>query len=674
MNATELDELKREVRKLIGQGDIPAALAMLKKALPESVAKFSLAFQLFTRYNRASNEKTQGVLSYEQAELVFNRITADFLELLSGLEPRDFQAEGNASRSGQILYKVPKEMKVGREERCIVRLAFEESVIIERIELAGAVIKPIRLSKVMEVEMLDPNGEPAFAIRPLNSAEQFVEKGDFSEWIFVVTPLRIGELPLLLKVTVVESVEGRERKKEIVLEETIQVLAEGEPAEAPPPPQDFQASGYFFTASAATAPVGPPPPEKKLRAAYFYVSRVAAALAFLLVLGAGAWALGGGDYLAWYQARQEDSAASYEQYLAQRPQGRYRDQALARLDRLHWEDILTEPDDSLRLLVYLEEFPQGAYRADVQLRLEELRQEQQAGDTTLLEGDPPLLDSLPPADSRPAQTPSTTRPRTSRPSASRPTPSAPQPPRPPAETPQPQPQPGPTDPVPADSPDQAPTPPQDEAPARRSGFEMVAIKGGAFTMGSAKGDRDECPHQVSVQDFKIGRYAVTQADWREVMGRNPAYFSGCDECPVEQVSWNDAKEFIRRANEMKGTRYRLPTEAEWEYAARAGTDDRFAGGNGIHRFGWHHGNAQRVQRVGTKQANAWGLYDMTGNVWEWCQDLYEPYPDCRGSASNRRVLRGGSWRNREADCRTTARKAERPGFKDYTTGLRLAHP
>ncbi len=674
MTTTELDELKREVRKLIGEGDIPGALALLKGALPESVAKYDLAFQLFTRYNMASRERIKGVLSYDQAEVVFNRITADFLELLAGLEPRDFQAEGNASRSGQILYKVPKEMSVGIEERCIVRLAFEESIIIQNIELEGAVLKPIRLAEVMEVEMLDPNGDPAFNIRALNSAEQFVEKGDYSEWIFMVEPLRAGELPLMLKVTVLELLDGHERKKEIVLEEVIQVLAEPAPEQAAPPPEEpFRPSGYYFTPSGGTAIIAPiqAEPSRQRGAAYFYISRVAAALALLLVVGAGLWAFGLQDYYAWYQAQKEDTEESYEEYLAQRPQGRYRDQALTRLDRFFWEDILAEPDDSLLLLAYLEEFPQGAYRADAQRLLEEIRREQQGQDTTRIEELPLLIDSLPPIDTVFDLHPTTPKPRPrpkKRAPTQQPTPS----PVPPAET-------KPTKPAeaekaPVENPPAEKEPEPEEPAGRRSGFDMVPIKGGTFTMGSDKGDRDECPHQVTVQDFKIGRYEITQADWREVMGKSPAYFTACGECPVEQVSWNDVQEFIRRANEMKGTRFRLPTEAEWEYAARAGTDDRFAGGNGIARLGWYHGNAQRAQRVGTKQPNAWGLYDMTGNVWEWCRNLYEPYPGCRGSANNQRALRGGSWRNREADCRTTARKAEKPGFKDYTTGLRLVHP
>lgn len=667
MTDSALKTLKKQLSKLISQGDLYDALVLLREAMPEQVAKYGLVFQLLTRHNRANGEKLKGVLSFEQAERLFNQITSDLLDLINGLEARDFQAEGNASRAGEILYKVPKEMSVGVEERCVVRLAFEQGLTVQGIELEGAVVKPVRISEVMEVNMLDPNSEPAFNIRALNSAEQFVERGDYSEWIFMLSPLRTGKLPLLLKVTVVELVQGRERKKEIVLEELIQVHAQPAPkAEAAPPV--FQSSGYYLTAShqggaqAEKAPVAN---------SYFYFTRAVASFALLLVVGLGLWAFGFREYRAWRQAEQAATPSAYEQYLANYPSGKHQTEARENLDRLYWEDIQQHPDDSLPMLAYLNRFETGRYEMEVRQMLEALRSERaKPEDTTSMANDTLIVDTL-----LPSQPPSQSRRRPNKPSVQSPKP--PRTPPTPEERSTPAEEIPPTEELPATKEEEAPPDPAPDPPlerAVRSGFELVPIAGGTFSMGSSAGDADECPHEQRIAQFRIGRYEVTQADWQEVMGSAPAYFSGCAECPVEQVSWNDAQAFIQKANELKGTRYRLPTEAEWEYAARAGTEDRFAGGGGIARFGWYHGNAQRTQRVGSKQPNGWGLYDMTGNVWEWCQDNYGPYPGCKGNVTQRKVLRGGSWRNREADCRTTARKSARPQQNDYTMGLRLAHP
>jgi formylglycine-generating enzyme required for sulfatase activity len=199
------------------------------------------------------------------------------------------------------------------------------------------------------------------------------------------------------------------------------------------------------------------------------------------------------------------------------------------------------------------------------------------------------------------------------------------------------------------------------------GMELVYVPAGSFMMGSENGSSDEKPvHQVTIREgFYMGRYEVTQAQWQAVMGTNPSDFKDCDQCPVERVSWNDAQEFIRRLNARgDGYSYRLPSEAEWEYACRAGTTTEFAFGNSLSseqaNFDGNHpygGAAKGVYRqktitVGSFQPNGWGLYDMHGNVWEWCEDVvHENYNGApadgsvwmSGGDSSRRVLRGGSW-------------------------------
>jgi len=181
-------------------------------------------------------------------------------------------------------------------------------------------------------------------------------------------------------------------------------------------------------------------------------------------------------------------------------------------------------------------------------------------------------------------------------------------------------------------------------------MEFVRILPGEFQMGSEGGDDDERPlHLVRITSgFELGKYEVTQAQWEAVMGSNPSHFQGGDR-PVEQVSANDAQEFLRRLNARgDGRRYRLPTEAEWEYAARAGSREARYGN--VDDIGWYSGNSgSQTHPVGQKQPNAWGLYDMLGNVLEWCQDRYGPYSagavtDPQGPRSGQyRVMRGGSW-------------------------------
>jgi len=189
-------------------------------------------------------------------------------------------------------------------------------------------------------------------------------------------------------------------------------------------------------------------------------------------------------------------------------------------------------------------------------------------------------------------------------------------------------------------------------------LEMVEIPKGSFCMGSNDGEANEKPvHQVTINySFYVGKYEVTQGQWQAVMGSNPSSFKGdlvepFIKLPVEQVSWEDAQNFINKLNDGNdGFTYRLPTEAEWEYACRAGTTGDHAGN--LSAMAWYAENSKnRTHTVGQKQPNAWGLFDMHGNVWEWCQDWYhETYQGAPSDGSawlnvvqQVRVLRGGSW-------------------------------
>jgi formylglycine-generating enzyme required for sulfatase activity len=184
-------------------------------------------------------------------------------------------------------------------------------------------------------------------------------------------------------------------------------------------------------------------------------------------------------------------------------------------------------------------------------------------------------------------------------------------------------------------------------------------------MGCSPGDPDcdmfEKPsHKVQItKSFEMGRYEVTQAQWQGVMGSQPSYFKGSD-LPVEQVTWGAAQSFLAKLNAFSdGYRYRLPTEAEWEYAARAGTTGPYYGN--LDAIAWYYNIGGQTHPVGQKPPNAWGLYDMLGNVWEWCQDWYGSYPsgtviDPTGpSSGSSRILRGGSWNFPQSYLRVSCR-------------------
>ena len=224
---------------------------------------------------------------------------------------------------------------------------------------------------------------------------------------------------------------------------------------------------------------------------------------------------------------------------------------------------------------------------------------------------------------------------------------------------------------------------------------MVYVSGGTFTMGATSeqgsdADADEKPaHQVTLSSFSIGKYEVTQEEWVAVMGSNPSWYKGAKR-PVDNVSWNDCQEFIRKLNAITGKKFRLPTEAEWEFAARGSNESRgykYPGSNNIDNVAWYEVNSYDVgssslnygtHNVGQKQSNELGLYDMSGNVWEWCQDWYGSYNS--GSQTNPsgpstgsiRVVRGGGWLSNAWYCRVSNRSVNSPDRRSNYLGLRLA--
>ena len=219
-------------------------------------------------------------------------------------------------------------------------------------------------------------------------------------------------------------------------------------------------------------------------------------------------------------------------------------------------------------------------------------------------------------------------------------------------------------------------------------FKMVKVEGGTFQMGatSEQGSDayyNEYPvHSVTLSDYYIGQTEVTQELWEAVMGSNPSYFKGDNQRPVENVSWNDCQEFIEKLNRLTGKNFRLPTEAEWEYAARGGNKSKgckYSGSNDADAVAWYGGNSgSKTHPVAQKQVNESGLYDMSGNVWEWCQDWYgkdssHSQSNPKGAnTSSHRVLRGGSWNYFARNVRVSYRGGSAPDLRFNIGGLRLA--
>lgn len=219
-------------------------------------------------------------------------------------------------------------------------------------------------------------------------------------------------------------------------------------------------------------------------------------------------------------------------------------------------------------------------------------------------------------------------------------------------------------------------------------MDLVWVAPGSFQMGSNDGNPGEKPvHKVTLtKGYWIGKFEVTQKQWQSVMGNNPSHFKG-DDLPVECVSWNDCQEFFEKVNSMNpALRVSLPTEAQWAFAARGGTRSlgfEYAGSNNPKEVGWFEENSgglfssRKTHPVGKKKPNELGLYDMSGNVCEWCQDWYGDYPsgavaDPTGlSSGDYRVLRGGSWLDNARCCRSANRGGFNPGYRDDILGFRV---
>ncbi|WP_282783136.1 formylglycine-generating enzyme family protein, partial [Phaeodactylibacter xiamenensis] len=350
----------------------------------------------------------------------------------------------------------------------------------------------------------------------------------------------------------------------------------------------------------------------------------------------------GDEATAWEAAKAADTILAYFQYNQDYPDGKYRAEALAAIRRLeeeaHWQRA-QQADTLSAYFEFLDRFSTGAFAEQAKQRQQELLSGYAA-------------------------------------------PTSPPPPKEKTKNP----------PTPKPKPSKSGLPPE----LIKLSENMVHIPDGTFWMGwkdearDGEGYDDEKPcHEVSLSAYYFGKYLVTQAQWKAVMGNNPSYFEGCPNCPVEQVSWDDVQEFIKKLNAKTGEKYRLPTEAEWEYAARGGArsaEDKYliSGSNDLDEVGWYKDNSRgKTHPVGQKQPNQLGLFDMSGNVWEWVQDCWhenyngalrdgDAWLEGSNGDCSRRVLRGGSWYDESRYSRIAYRFGYYPSYRIYYYGFRLA--
>ncbi|MCG8332231.1 MAG: hypothetical protein MI974_31385 [Chitinophagales bacterium] len=265
LSEEKLQHLKDEWRTLVTES-MTKAITAIEEYMPEAAEKHNILLALKGRLNEANQKNIMGVLSNEQLQLLYNKLRYDLLLFVDELEIEDFEAnqEGgisfgtspNQPGRGALLHKIPRQMSIGREEECIIRLAYERAVIANDLEITEEVeVKEVRISKVMQAELIDPNSEAAFSIRSYSDEEQFLQEGEYTEWKFFVTPLREGAFKLLLKLSVVELIDGIERLRNISWEEMIQIVAAAEEKV----PAEFAASGISlaFDAGTSALPVEP---------------------------------------------------------------------------------------------------------------------------------------------------------------------------------------------------------------------------------------------------------------------------------------------------------------------------------------------------------------------------------------------------------------------------------
>ncbi len=764
-----LSALQQDLKLRLVDG-LDIALKLLGEELAPTSPKFDIFIQFKSRYTSYLKADMLGGLSPKELEGIYNQLTASFMQFVNSLTENDLKtiepaAAKPSKKRGELLYHIPDTMQQNRQTACRVRVAYLlEKLMTDWESHDEDVQKNIRISEIMAVEMKNVGGEENFEISSESETVQFLEDEDFTEWLFYVRPLREGEYPLLIKVSIIEVIGGEKVKKDVVIEEKVIVATKA--AEVAPVFQkaglemSFQTIGNQEVEASRgipeTAGIGSPQPvSSSSSAGNPKKSGMRVMVLFFAFLMAGAATMtamtadfirdfwlaratnteaGYTKYIEKYKNRaefkgtEEEEKAFYyramvseqpvfsHEYLNTFPEGigkaEYRKAVLERLKLLETKavDVLKKNPTAGVLKKQVEDFPDlnelptileivnehpematellpiletgiGDLIGRKKITVEQLKvilknfpdskliddaiknHPENIPDDVDLESfkeknDGKDENGTPQTDGKttvPTQNPVNPIPNDPKNTVVSENPNTSTPPKTPINQ-----------------------PPGKNGGLKKTGFNMATIPAGTFSMGDGS-DNDNCRHPVTIATFRIGKFEVTQADWREVMGADPSdlQFRRCPECPVEGVSWLDVEKFIKKANEKyPGMNYRLPTEAEWEYVARGGSgSSKYSGSENLDEVGWFYNNSSdKTHIVGTKKPNEFGIFDMSGNVWEWCADVFSKYPcDSKNRGDGiARVTRGGGWHDTKNENRVARRINNPPHARINTIGFRLA--
>lgn len=346
----DINSIRQHFRFLLTD-ELGDAVIQLKELLLEGSAKHQLVLLQEGNFKNLNKQKLRGTINFETYQIESNKIRSALLDLIEELEAGDLEAPEKPTNKGtytkgNILYDISSKMKVGTTHKCVIRIAFDEDTLLENIELSeDTKLQDIRISNVMLVDIVNPIAdEAAFSIYTISEKEQFIDQDSYTQWVYYVKPLRTGQHPLILKVAIVEMVNNKERKREIVMEEMITILSEQErlPTEA----TQFKSAGYSFLVGAAeerakrAAVPSPPTPSSGQSGSFFY-KVVSVSMIALVLTVAGAWAIVPAvkHYNFWQDTIESDSVEAYEAYLDRYPDGKHAIKATARIEILEKEEI-----------------------------------------------------------------------------------------------------------------------------------------------------------------------------------------------------------------------------------------------------------------------------------------------------------------------------------------------
>lgn len=591
-----IEDIRRELKETVALGDPDYIIKAIKAVLSPDSPYYKDLLLAEGRLHESNAAALRGDMSNEDLQILYNQLRASLLDLINNLRAADIQETNQPAtppkpRTGNILYRIPDAMQLEKEHKCIVRIAVNETLLLENLDdSSGIQTQGIRISDEMLVQLIDPSDPAPFRIRAVNSEMQFVDEDTYTEWLFYVKPILAGTYPLLLKVAVLEMINGKERRREIVLEETVQIVTEAVPDEEKYPPalksaahqlqfgvmaDDLSIYAPSPAAPPAPAPRPPVPPSKTTRRVAAGVMRLLAMIGVVAVAG-----------LVYFQINTNKSFLDPATGLFPKVEGEQQD-SVSRPKMPDSIPVQMPPDSSIRE-------PEGKIPST----------------------ETPVLPGLAPKPVNPVT-------------------------------------------------------------------DWIRIRGGSFMMGCI--DTTDCEvnqapvRRVNLKDFSMSNTEVTRAQYAHFLNeygaskvkdgpyKNEPLFAGAkwlvrdaegkwsvqkgmEHLPAGHISWFGAHEFATFYG-MK-----LPSEAQWEYAAKGGRTNGsflFSGSDDLDTVGWYRANSNKQPHpVHNKKPNALGLYDMSGNVWEWVADC--AHPNYKGAPSDgqiwseggdctKRMVRGGSY-------------------------------